>query len=89
LKIKKPTLSLREALDSEEFAEDNGHMVIKGLLTMLLELRQVKATLHSLTPDDIYVSSQGTRLAVINLFGVTFDGMRVLDMPRGSMPYSN
>ena len=89
LKIQKPSLCLRDALEAEEFVHDNGHMVIKGLLTMLLELREVNATIHSLTPDGIYVSSLGTRLAVTNLFGVTFTGMRVLDMPRGSMPYSN
>jgi hypothetical protein len=89
LKIKKPALSMREALEDEEFVQENGHMVIKGLLTMLLELRQVSATLHSLTPDDIFVSSQGTRLTVTNLFGITFKGMRVLNMLRGSMPYSN
>ena len=72
-----------------EFVEENGHMVVKGLLTMLLELRQANATLHNLSPDGIYVSTQGTRLVVTDLFAVTFRGMRVLEMPTACMPYSN
>jgi hypothetical protein len=56
---------------------------------MLLELRKVGATLHDLQPDNVYVSSQGTRLVATSLFAVTFNGMRVLNMTRRSMPYSN
>lgn len=64
-------------------------MVIKGLLTTLLELRVANATIQNLAPDNIYINSSGNRLVITDLFAVTFKGMRILEMYRGSMPYSN
>lgn len=55
--IKKPSLQLSEVLDDVDFTQLHGHMVIKGLLNMLLELRKVNATLHNLTPEGLFVSS--------------------------------
>ena len=89
LKIKKPRLTLYEAMDHPGLVEEHGHMLIKGLLTMLLELRQAKATLHNVTPDGIFVNSQGSKLVVADLFQVTYSDLRVLGKPRGLMPYSN
>jgi hypothetical protein len=89
LKIKKPALSLREVMEDEEFLQDHGHMVIKGLLETLRELRNVNATFHNLTPGSVYINSSGNRLVVTDLFAVAFKGMRILDMERGSMPYIN
>ena len=68
LKIKKPRLSLCEAMEFPGLVEEHGHMLIKGLLTMLLELRQAKATLHNVTPDSIFVNSQCSKLVVADLF---------------------
>ena len=76
-------------LDDEDFLQQHGHMVIKGLLNMLQELRKVNATIHNLTPESIYISSQGTRLVLVDLLAISFKGMRVLDMPEESMPYSS
>ena len=64
-------------------------MVIKGLLNMLLELRKINATLHNLDPRSLFVSSQGSKLMLVDLLAITFQGMPVLDMTQGSMPYSN
>ena len=87
--IRKPRISLREAMEDADLSVEHGHMLIKGLLNMLLELRDIKATVHNLTPDGIYVSSTVSRLVLVDLFNITFSGSRVLTMPRGSMPYSN
>ena len=87
--VKKPTFQLSEMLEDEEFLVLHGHMVIKGLLNMLLELRQVNATLHNLDPRGLFVSSQGSKLMLVDLLAITFKGMPVLDMNKGSMPYSN
>ena len=76
-------------MDDLVLLHNHGHMLVKGLLSMLLELKKVNATLHNLTPDGIYVSGQGTRLTVVNLFNVTYPGMRTLGMIKGSMPYGN
>ena len=61
-------------LEDEEFLVQHGYMVIKGLLNMLLELRKVDATVHNLTPDGIFLSSQGTRLMLVDLLSITFRG---------------
>ena len=45
--------------------------------------------MHNVTPDGVFVSSQGTKLVVVDLFDVTYPGSRVLGMRKGSMPYSN
>jgi len=87
--IKKPSLQLSEVLDDVDFTQLHGHMVIKGLLNMLLELRKVNATLHNLTPEGVFVSSQGTKLMLVDLLALTFKDMPVLGMSKGSMPYSN
>ena len=55
--VKKPSFQLSEMLEDEEFLVQHGHMVIKGLLNMLLELRQVNATLNNLDPRGLFVSS--------------------------------
>ena len=89
LMIRKPRICLREAMEDVDMLEEHGHMLIKGLLSMLLELREIKATVHNLTPDGIFVSSTVSRLVLVDLFNITFSGSRVLTMPRGSMPYSN
>ena len=39
LKMKKPRLSLYEAMEYPQLVEEHVHMLIKGLLAMLLELR--------------------------------------------------
>ena len=87
--VKKPSFQLSEMLEDEEFLVQHGHMVIKGLLNMLLELRQVNATIHNLDPRGLFVSSQGSKLMMVDLLAITFQGMPVLEMTQGSMPYSN
>ena len=76
-------------MEDEEFLQDHGHMVIKGLLETLKELRKVNVTVHNLTPDSIFINSTANRLVVTDLFAFTFKDMRILNMERGSMPYSN
>ena len=76
-------------LEDEEFLVLHGHKVIKGLLNMLLELKQINATLHNLDPRSLFVNSQGSKLMLVDLLAITFQGMPVLDMTQGSMPYSN
>ena len=39
LKMNKPRYSLKEALDDLDMISSHGHMLIKGLLTVLLELK--------------------------------------------------
>ena len=67
----------------------HGHMVIKGLLNMLLELRKIDATLHNLDPEGLFVSTNGTKLMLVDLLSITFKGMPVLTTPTTSMPFSN
>ena len=74
LVVDKPSLQLSGLLDDEEFLCNHGHMVIKGLLSMLLELRKVDATVHNLTPNGIFMSSQGTKLMLVDLLSITFKG---------------
>ena len=72
--VDKPSLQLSGLLEDEEFLVQHGHMVIKGLLNMLLELRKVDATVHNLTPDGIFLSSQGTKLMLVDLLSISFRG---------------
>ena len=67
----------------------HGHMVIKGLLNMLLELRKIDATLHNLDPEGLFVSTNGTKLMLVDLLSISFKGMPVLAMPTRTMPFSN
>ena len=67
----------------------HGHMVIKGLLNMLLELRKIDATLHNLDPEGLFVSTNGTKLMLVDLLSITFKGMQFLTTPTTSMPFSN
>ena len=89
LKIKKPAICLRDIMEDGEFLQEHGHMVIKGLLETLKELREANATIHNFSPDNVYINSSGTRLVVTDLFAISFKGMRILDMGRESMPYGN
>ena len=57
LKIRKPALCLSNVMEDGEFMQEHGHMVIKGLLETLKELRQADATLHKLSPENIYINS--------------------------------
>ena len=56
---------------------------------MLQELRKIDATLHTLEPKTIFISTQAAKLVVTDLFGVCFKGKRVLEQPALFMPYSN
>ena len=66
-----------------------GHLLIRGLLEMLQELRKVDATLHTLEPKSIFITPQAAKLVVTDLFGVYFRGKRVLEQPQTYMPYCN
>ena len=72
-----------------EYLSQYGHLIIRGLLETLQELRKVDATLHTLEPQTIFISPQATKLVVADLFGVTYKGKRVLEQPPLIMPYSN
>ena len=50
LKVAKPSLNLRHVIEDKEFLTQYGHLIIRGLLETLEELRKVDATLHTLEP---------------------------------------
>ena len=56
LKFAKPSLNLREVIQDQEFLSQYGHLIIKGLLETLEELRKANATLHTLEPQTIFIS---------------------------------
>ena len=70
--VKKPSFQLSDMLEDEEFLILHGHMVIKCLLNMLLELRKINATCHNLEPKGVFVSSQGSKLMLVDLLSITF-----------------
>ena len=57
-----------------EYLSQYGHLIIRGLLETLQELRKVDATLHTLEPQTIFISPQATKL---------------VEQPPLIMPYSN
>ena len=79
MKVPKPELCLRDALAFRDNMAQCGHLLIKGLLETLLELRRVDATLHTLEPKSIFISPQALKLVVSNPFGICFKGKRVLE----------
>lgn len=56
MKVSKPELCLRDALAFRDNMAQCGHLLIKGLLETLQELRKVDATLHTLEPLSIFIS---------------------------------
>ena len=89
MKVKKPEICLRDALVERDNIAQCGHLLIKGLLETLQELKRLETTLHTLEPKSIFISPQAAKLVVTDLFGVCYKGKRVLEQPALYMPYSN